>query len=101
MDITYHLEEQILYIALEGRIDTTNAAEAETRIFSIKNENPGKSIVLDVEKLMYISSAGLRVLLKLRKEEPKLAMINVSADMYEILHMTGFTDMIAVEKAHP
>ena len=48
----------------------------------------------------YISSAGLRVILRLRKEEPKLAIINVAADVYEVFDMTGFTDMVTVEKAY-
>ena len=100
MDVTYRLDKDILYIAVEGRIDASNAAEAEEKIFSIKNDNPGKHIVVDADKLEYISSAGLRVILRLRKEEPKLAIINVDADVYEVFDMTGFTDMVTIEKAY-
>ena len=100
MDITYRTDKDILYIAVEGRIDASNAAEAEEKIFNIKNNNPGKHIVVDADKLEYISSAGLRVILKLRKEEPKLAIINVASDVYEVFDMTGFTDMVTVEKAY-
>ena len=101
MNVTYRIDKNILYIAIEGRIDATNAAEAEERIFGIKNENSGKHTVIDADKLEYISSAGLRVILRLRKEEPKLAIINVSSDVYEVFDMTGFTDMVTVEKAYP
>ena len=100
MDITYRVDKDILYIAVEGRIDASNAAEAEGKIFGIKNDNPGKHTVVDADKLEYISSAGLRVILRLRKEEPGLAIINVASDVYEVLDMTGFTDMITVEKAY-
>ena len=100
MNVTYRIDKDILYIAVEGRIDASNAAEAEEKIFSIKNDNPGKHTVVDADKLEYISSAGLRVILRLRKEEPKLAIINVAADVYEIFDMTGFTDMVTVEKAY-
>ena len=100
MDVTYRLDKDILYIAVEGRIDASNAAVAEEKIFSIKKDNPGKYVVVDADKLEYISSAGLRVILKLRKEEPKLAIINVAADVYEVFDMTGFTDMVTVEKAY-
>ena len=100
MDVTYRLDKDILYIAIEGRIDASNAAAAEEKIFSIKKENPGKHVVVDADKLEYISSAGLRVILRLRKEEPKLAIINVAADVYEVFDMTGFTDMVTVEKAY-
>lgn len=100
MNVTYRLDKDILYIAVAGRIDASNASAAEEEIFRIKKDNPGKHVVVDADKLEYISSAGLRVVLRLRKEEPKLAIINVAADVYEVLDMTGFTDMVTVEKAY-
>ena len=100
MDITYRIDKDILYIAAEGRIDASNAAQAEEKIFDIKNANPDKYVVIDADKLEYISSAGLRVILKLRKEDAGLAIINVAPDVYEVLDMTGFTDMVTVEKAY-
>ena len=100
MNITYRVDKEIMYISVEGRIDASNAAMAEEKIFEIKNANPGKHTVIDADNLEYISSAGLRIILKLRKEEPKLAIINVAADVYEVLDMTGFTDMLTVEKAY-
>ena len=101
MNVTYRIDKDILYISIEGRIDASNATQAEEKIFSIKNEQPGKHTVIDAETLEYISSAGLRIILRLRKEEPKLAIINVAADVYEVFDMTGFTDMVTVEKAYP
>ena len=100
MNVTYRIDKDILYIAIEGRIDASNAAQAEEKIFAIKNDNPGKHTVIDADNLEYISSAGLRVILRLRKEEPKLAIINVTPDVYEVFDMTGFTDMVTVEKAY-
>ena len=100
MNVTYRIDKDIMYIAIEGRIDASNAAAAEESIFNIKNNNPGKHTVIDADKLEYISSAGLRVILRLRKEEPKLAIINVAPDVYEVFDMTGFTDMVTVEKAY-
>ena len=100
MNVTYRIDKDILYIALEGRIDASNAPQAEEKIFTIKNDNPCKHTVLDADNFEYISSAGLRVILRLRKEEPKLAIINVAPDVYEVFDMTGFTDMVTVEKAY-
>ena len=100
MEVTYRIDRNILYIAVAGRVDASNAALAEEKIFAIKNANPGNYTVIDADKLEYISSAGLRVILRLRKEEPKLAIINVASDVYEVLDMTGFTDMVTVEKAY-
>ena len=101
MDITYRLDEDVLYFSAEGRIEAANAALAEEKIFSVKRQYPGKRVVIDADRLEYVSSAGLRIILKLRKEDPKLAIINVSADVYDVLDMTGFTDMVTVEKAYP
>ncbi|MBR6547908.1 MAG: anti-sigma factor antagonist [Clostridia bacterium] len=101
MEITYRIDKDILYIGVEGRIDASNATSTEEKIFAIKSGNPGKHIVVDADKLEYISSAGLRVILRLRKEEPQLAIINVAAEVYEVFDMTGFTDMVTVEKAYP
>ena len=100
MDITYRVDKDLLYIAVSGRVDASNAAAAEEKIFGIKKENPGMHTVVDADQLEYISSAGLRVILRLRKEDPKLAIINVAADVYEVFDMTGFTDMVTVEKAY-
>lgn len=100
MEITYHIDKNILYVAIKGRIDASNAADAEERIFAIKKENHGKHIVIDADDLEYISSAGLRVLLKLKKEVPKLAIINVAPDVYTVFEMTGFTELITVEKVY-
>ena len=101
MDVTYRVDKDILYLAVEGRIDASNATQAEEKLFAIKNANPGKHVVVDADKLEYISSAGLRMILKLRKAEPQLAIINVASDVYEVFDMTGFTEMVTVEKAYP
>ena len=100
MEITYRIDKDILYIAIAGRVDATNASAAEEDIFKIINDNGDKHIVIDADKLEYISSAGLRVILKVRKEEPQLAIINVAPDVYDVFEMTGFTDMVTVEKAY-
>ena len=101
MNITYRIDKDILYIGIEGRVDASNSAVAEEKIFSIKGENPEKHVVIDADKLEYVSSAGLRIILRLRKEVPRLAIINVASEVYDILDMTGFTDMVTVEKAYP
>ena len=101
MNITYRTDKAILYIAVEGRVDASNSAAAEEQIFAIRNAHRDKHVVIDAEALEYISSAGLRVMLKLRKDAPKLAIINASPAVYEIFDLTGFTDMVTIEKAFP
>lgn len=82
-------------ITLEGRVDSSNAAELEAQL---RNAYDG-AITIDAKKLEYISSAGLRVLMKLRKARREgINVINVSPDVYEIFEMTGFTDILNVHK---
>ena len=93
------LNENQLTIFLEGRIDSSNANDIGNEIDSIRNENKYESLVLDFEKLEYISSAGLRQILRLKKEISDLHIINVNGEVYDILEMTGFTEMIDITKA--
>lgn len=94
------LENGVLTIFLEGRIDSSNSAKVETELVEIRSANPADKLVLDLENLEYISSAGLRVVLRLRKAVPELKIINASSEVYEVFDMTGFTEMIPVEKAY-
>ena len=87
-------------IALSGRIDSNNAPEIEKQLFEQIGSKSGAQIVLDAEKLEYISSAGLRVLLRVRKSHPDMRITGVNSEVYEILDMTGFTELFKIEKAY-
>lgn len=87
-------------VLLEGRIDSTNATEAQQEIEEIIKKAPGLNVVVDADALEYISSAGLRVILRLKKDHSELKIINVSSEVYEIFEMTGFTEMLTIEKAY-
>lgn len=100
MDITSKLENGVLTIFAEGRVDSTTAAAAEAAIEAARATGAHDSVVLDADKLEYISSAGLRVVLRLRKNEPDMKIINVSSDVYEVFEMTGFTEMLPIEKGY-
>ena len=94
------LANDVLTIFLEGRIDSSNSERIGAEIDKIINENPSGSIVLDAEGLEYISSAGLRIILRLRKSHEQLKVSNASSEVYDIFDMTGFTEIITVEKAY-
>ena len=98
MNIVKNLDGDKLSIALEGRLDTTTAPEFET---VLKEELPNaQSVVLDFEKLEYISSAGLRVLLTAQKEMVKkggMVIKNVCPEILEVFEITGFADILTVE----
>jgi len=97
MNIVKNLEGDRLVIALEGRLDTSTAPELEA---VIKEELAGiDSAVLDFEKLEYISSAGLRVLLSTHKalmSKGGLMIKNVRPEIMEVLEITGFSDILNI-----
>ena len=86
-------------VKLNGRIDSSNAAEKEQQINSLIGSYTGE-IVLDASELEYISSAGLRIILRLKKAYPDIRIINASSEVYEIFDMTGFTEMMDISKAY-
>jgi anti-anti-sigma factor len=88
-----------LLIRLSGKIDSLNAASVREEVVKLRRAHPDGNIIADAEKLEYISSAGLRVILKILQENPETKIINVSSAVYEILEITGFTELIPVEKA--
>ncbi len=86
-------------IKLKGRIDSSNAAETEKKISEEINGFTGE-VVLDASELDYISSAGLRIILRLKKANSSTSIINCNTEVYEIFDMTGFTELMDVSKAY-
>ena len=91
-------EKNSLTIVLDGRIDSANVAKVE-EVMELRKQNEGAEIVFDAKKLEYISSAGLRLLLKVRKMQKELIIKDVSAELYEIFQVTGFTEIVNIQKA--
>ena len=89
-----------MIIELKGKIDSVNAEQTENEILDQLTGLGDCEAVLDAAELEYISSAGLRVILRLKKNYPNLRMVNVNSEVYEILDMTGFTEIITVEKQY-
>ena len=96
MNINFNNSNGILNVALDGRLDTTTAPELES--FLCDNYNGTGEIVIDCEKLLYISSAGLRVLLAAQKKtKGAMKLINVCELVMEVFEMTGFADILVIE----
>ena len=98
MNIVKTQNNQSLTIALEGRLDTTTAPQLEAELKSCLSGV--EELVMDMEKLEYISSAGLRVLLSAQKQMAKqgsMKVIHVSESIMEIFEVTGFSDILTIE----
>ncbi len=89
--------DSILY-QLEGRLDTVTAPELEASLQEALVETT--NLVLDFEKLDYISSAGLRVLLSAQKiinNQGTMKVIHVNETIMEIFEVTGFNEILTIE----
>ena len=94
-----YAENNVLNIVLGERIDYSNAGEVEAELFDALKNHPGLPLCLDADKLLYISSAGLRIMMRLRKAcTAGFSIRNVSSAVYEIFEMTGMTQIIDVRK---
>ena len=95
MNIVTKLSDTL--VKLQGSVDSSNAPQFEEELLGAVS---GQDLTMDAQELTYISSAGLRVLLKAKKAlGGKMELINVSSEVFEILDMTGFTQILTVRKA--
>lgn len=97
MTITNKKNDEQLTVSVEGRLDTTTAPQLEK--FIGENTDGIKELTVDLEKLEYISSAGLRVLLSTHKKMSKVGtmkVINVRDEVMEVFDMTGFADILDI-----
>ena len=93
------VKDGTLILTPHGRIDSSNADNAGKEVTESLSA-AHNAVIVDLDDLEYISSAGLRIVLRLRKDEPTLKLINASSEVYDIFDMTGFTEMIPVEKGY-
>ena len=88
-----------LIIFLEGQINSYNADNVEKEIISIVENEQFKKLLLDFSDVSYISSAGLRIVLKLKQKFNNVSVINTSLEVYDVFSMTGFVNIMEVKKA--
>ena len=95
-------KEDRLTIPLEGRIDANTVSAIEGEVLATIKDNPHARPLFDAERLMYISSAGLRLLLKCCKlTGDRLEIINVRPEVYDIFEVTGFSQLLDIQKKIP
>ena len=99
MNITKQREGSALIVALAGRLDTRTAPELETQL------NAGLDgvvdLVIDMKDLVYLSSAGLRVILAAQKRMNKqgsMKVCHVNETIMEVFEVTGFSDILTIEE---
>ena len=98
LNITKNANGNALKIILEGRLDTTTAPQLEAQLQDALGSVT--DLKFDLEKLEYISSAGLRVLLasqKIMNKQGTMVISKASAEVKEIFDVTGFSDILTIE----
>ncbi len=98
MELTKEAKGSALNIALDGRLDTTTAPQLEAEISG--GLEGITNLTIDMAKLVYVSSAGLRVLLKAQKimnKQGKMTVKNASQEIKEIFEVTGFDELLNIE----
>lgn len=97
MKIEKKLDGSTLALTLGGRLDTSTAPELESALGDL---NGIEELAIDMKDLDYISSAGLRVILKAQKlmnEKGSMKLKNVGESIMEVFEITGFSDFLTIE----
>lgn len=99
MKTSFREEDGKYIVTLEGRLDTVSS-EQTAKELSVLNDCTGHDIIIDCEKLEYISSSGLRILLVIRKNASavgsKVKILNLSDDIRKVFNMTGFSALFDI-----
>ena len=98
MTINKQQDGSKLLIALEGRLDTTTAPQLESELRT--SLDGVTELAFDLKNLLYISSAGLRVLLSAQKtmnKQGSMLVRNAGEELMEIFEVTGFVDILTIE----
>ena len=102
MDVTSERQDGVLSAQVGGRIDGTNASEFEEAIRTAIEESD-RAVIMDFEKLVYISSAGLRAILltakSLDNRNAKFALCSLSDQIGEVFETSGFDKVIAIHSS--
>ncbi len=92
------LENQTLTLFLMGELNSLNADDEEKEIESIIEGKELSSIIIDMGELTYISSAGLRIIARIRQRYDDVTLVNVPESIFHILDMVGFQNLMRIQK---
>lgn len=100
MQLKKILDQGELRVEMPARIDTANASEVTSSLETLIAEAGAfETLILDLANTTYVSSVGLRIFLKMKQAHPSFRIDNASVDVYDVLQMTGFTEIMDVRKA--
>lgn len=95
----HNFQGEKLTVFLPVRIDSANASDTDMKLLELVEDYEPKAVVMDAKDMQYICSAGLRIILNVRKKVPDTEVINTSSVVYDIFKTTGFNIVLKVTKA--
>ncbi len=90
--------ENTLVLYFTGEINSITSESIEKDVFDTIKDKTFNSLELDFDKVSYVSSAGLRIILKLKQRYNGVSIVNASLEVYDVLQMTGFTNIMEVKR---
>ena len=99
MNVNYKVDNDVLIVTLEGRLDTEAATKFDTDMAAVSKANAHTAMTIDAAGLEYVASSGLRSILKLAKTEKNFKIENVCSAVYNVFEMTGFSRIMSISKA--
>jgi anti-anti-sigma factor len=93
-----NVDNSILTIIMEGELNSFNSEDVEKEIDGVLSQNDIRSIIIDMGDLRYISSAGLRIIVRLKQSYDDTRLIRVPDNIYSIFSMVGFQNIINIER---
>lgn len=93
------LENNTLTLYLEGELNSFTAEKVEKEIDTLMSNNTFNKVVLDLKNLTYISSAGLRIIVRIKQQCDNTSIVNTPSAVYDIFKMVGFQNIVHIEKA--
>lgn len=94
----FTLENGTLTFYLEGELNSFVSEKVEKEIEEIMSKNTFNKIVLDLQNLRYISSAGLRIIVRIKQKCDETILVNTPNSIYDIFHMVGFEKIIKIDR---
>ena len=92
------LENKTLTLYFEGELNSFNSEDVEREVEALVNSCDFDALRIDMEQVTYISSAGLRIIVRLKQRYNDTALVRVPSDAYAIFEMVGFQNLMVIEK---
>ncbi len=94
----YELNDSVLTIFLEGELNSFSAEDVENEIDAIIKKSRYQSLVIDMAELRYISSAGIRIIVRLMQRNPEFSIANMPDSIYNVFSMVGLSEITKITR---